>query len=139
MREQVLNTIKEHEGFRQFPYPDSVGKLTIGYGFNLDDVGLYEDECEVILNMRLNRLEAELIEFDWFRNQNEARQGALIDMAYNLGVGGLKGFRKMIRALREGDFQEAAVQALDSKWATQVGRRAHTIADIIEQGEWMQR
>jgi lysozyme len=128
--------VKKHEGFRQFPYKCTADKLTIGYGFNLDDVGLSETESEVLLNMRLNELHHKMLQHEWYKIQNEARQGALLDMAYNLGITGLKKFRKMIRALSIGDFAEASVQALDSRWAVQVGMRAHTIADIIERGEY---
>ena len=36
--ERLKNDIKRHEGFRSKPYKDTVGKTTIGYGRNLDDV-----------------------------------------------------------------------------------------------------
>ena len=49
---------------------------------------------------------------------------ALISLAYNLGGPRLASFVKLRAALRAGDLPAAANQALDSKWAGQVGRRA---------------
>jgi len=55
-------------------------------------------------------------------------------MAYNLGIKGLGGSRRMLSAMEYGDHSLAADEALDSKWAKQVGARAERIANLIRQG-----
>ena len=59
----------------------------------------------------------------------------LIDMVYNLGHGKFTKFVKMREALRHGDYELAAVEMLDSKWATQVKGRATELADMMRTGE----
>ena len=65
---------------------------------------------------------------------NQARQGALLDMAYELGVEGLLGFHDMLAALARGDWAGAHAAALKSKWATEVPGRAIVIAAALRKG-----
>ena len=51
-------------------------------------------------------------------------------MAFNLGWPRLSRFKNMIEALKAGDYGRAADEALDSKWADQVGTRAERIATV---------
>ena len=129
-----------HEGLRLKPYNDTVGKLTIGVGRNLDDVGISEREAMVLLSSDILQAKTSAAKIFWpeFESLNEARQSALIDMAFNLGEGKLRGFKSMIAAIKNGDFDSAAFHALDSKWATQVGHRANEIAEMLRTGEWQQ-
>ena len=57
---------------------------------------------------------------------------ALLSMAFNLGLPRLRGFRKMHAALHRLDFEEAATEALDSKWAYQTGHRATHITALLQ-------
>ena len=132
---ELVEQIKTHEGFRKFPYKDTVGKLTIGHGWNLEDRGIDEFEAELILRFQLLEIESQLKMFSWFNKQNRVRKDALIDMAFNLGLNGLLKFHNMIRALEREDFTRAKAEALDSKWARQVGVRADTISSMLESGE----
>ncbi|AIM40791.1 putative lysozyme [Idiomarinaceae phage Phi1M2-2] len=119
------------EGLRLKPYRDTVGKLTIGYGRNLDDVGISEEEA---LNMMRNDIAVsrrELSQYSWFRNLDDKRKDAVINMHFNLGLPRLLTFRKMIAALERGDYKRAADEALDSRWAVQVGERAVRIARVL--------
>ena len=50
MLQDLIEDLKRDEGFRSHPYRDTVGKLTIGYGRNLDDVGISEREAEQLLH-----------------------------------------------------------------------------------------
>jgi len=70
----------------------------------------------------------------WWRTLSESRQRALANMAFNLGVARLLGFRDMLAGLEAGDWQRAAAAALDSRWAAQVGERARRIARTFEEG-----
>lgn len=138
MREKLIEQIKRHEGFRQFPYVDTVGKLTVGYGRNLEDKGITRDEAEVLLKSDLNSIEVVLHELaPWYVDLDEVRQDAILNMAFNMGVHGLFGFRRMIAALKIKDYQEVYNQALDSRWADQVGPRARELALQLKTGEYM--
>lgn len=133
MNDSVIEMIKRHEGFRALPYRCPSGRLTIGYGLNLE-AGISEAEADYLLRKRLERLEKLLQHYPWFVSLDEARKGAVLDMAYNLGLAGFLKFRKLIGHLASREWEEAAKEALDSLWATQVGRRAIEIAQIIREG-----
>ncbi len=131
--------IKRHEGNRlkggrHFAYRDTMGKLTIGYGRCLDDIGISEDEALALLENDLIAAE-NAVESLSLGELGEARRAALVDMAFNLGAAGLGKFKLMLEALRQGKWDLAAVEALDSDWADQVGKRAEEIARIIRTGE----
>jgi lysozyme len=133
--EKAVALLKRHEGFRKFPYECTEGKLTIGYGFNLDDVGLEETESHIILEGRVLDLHGSLaVTYPYYSDLDGDRQAVLIDMAYNMGLAGLSKFKKMHAALEAKAYNTAAVEMLDSKWADQVGRRANTLALIMEKG-----
>ncbi len=126
--------IKKCEGYNSHPYLDTVGKVTIGYGRNIDDNGISQAEGDFLFDNDFARCERELAPFAWYVNQPQNVQDALMNMCFNLGIGRLLGFRKMIMALTVKDYTNAALEALDSKWATQVGQRAKDIALMIRQG-----
>lgn len=135
MNSRLLEQIKRHEGLRLKPYTDTVGKTTIGHGRNLSDVGISAAEAQTLLEHDINdAMHALNFYLSWWRELDEVRRIALIDMAYNLGIGGLCTFTKMLAALKDGRFDEAASEAMDSKWARQVGRRARVIADQLRYG-----
>lgn len=126
--------IESHEGFRAKPYRCSAGKLTIGYGTNLDD-GISRDEAAYLLNSRINSAVADLSVFPWFHKMNAVRQRAMVDMRYQLGPAKFRGFTRMLEALKRGDYMAAADHALDSKWATlDTPARARTVASQLRTG-----
>lgn len=134
--ERLKEDVKRHEGFRSKPYQDTVGKSTIGYGRNLDDVGINEIEAGTLLKNDLERSMADVrFIFPTFDKLNDVRQEVLVNMTFNMGRNRLSGFRKMRLALSEEDHAEAAVQMLDSKWAKQVGARARELAARMRTGE----
>lgn len=125
------------EGLRLKPYRDTVGKLTIGVGRNLDDVGISDAEAGHLLGNDISGVLADLDRaLPWWRGLSEARQRALANMCFNLGLTRLQGFKKMLAALEAGDWPAAAREALDSKWARQVGARATRIAEAFAEEEW---
>ena len=132
---ELLDTLVRHEGFEPFPYKDSVGKWTIGIGRNLDDVGISRDEAEMLLLHDLQYVISKLqATYPWYENLTIRRKQALINMGFNLGAEGLSKFQNMLKALEEGDYEKAALEALRSKWADQVGNRAKEIAKMIHDG-----
>lgn len=130
----AVELIKKHEGLRLKPYTCTAGKLSIGYGRNLDDNGISQYEAEQMLFNDIQLCYAECIKLKCWDKLNEPRQAALLDMCYNLGISRLKGFKKMLAALEVGAYSRAAEEMLDSKWAMQVKTRATELADIMKKG-----
>lgn len=128
--------LRRYEGFSKLPYKCPTGHLTIGYGHNLEN-GISAAAAEFILQEDLARAERAVKDaFPWWWKLDDARQFVLVDMAFNMGLAGLKGFKKMLAAMEQGDYQTAAKEMLASKWAAQVGRRAVELSKIMEKGEW---
>lgn len=126
--------LMRHEGLELNPYKDTVGVLTIGYGRNLEDKGITKAEALMMLRNDIAEVRKQLAPFSWYKKQNPARKRALVNMCYNLGLQGLLKFKRMIQALENDDHIQAAHEALDSKWARQVGGRALEIAEVIRNG-----
>ena len=126
-----VDLIKKHEGFRQYPYKCTAGKLTIGYGRNLDDVGISKEEADYLLDMDLDKHTEELDKVITWAVPKDV-YAVLVDMHYNLGHERFMQFRKMIECLKKLDFKGAAKEMLESKWAKQVPNRAAELANIME-------
>ena len=132
----LRDLLERHEGRRAFPYPDTVGKLTIGVGRNLSDRGLSEDEIDLLLanDIAIAGEACADIFGPGFAGMAPPRRQALISMAFNLGGPRLAAFRRMRAAIAAGDWDEAAAEALDSRWAAQTGSRADEIAALLRKG-----
>ena len=132
---KMKSILIRHEDLKLKPYLCPAGKLTIGVGRNLEAKGVsYEEADFMLLNDigdALREVEEIFPNVDGF---SENRQMALVDMAFNLGKGGLAGFEKMVEAIRLGDWEKASEEALDSLWAKQVGTRAEEDAWMIKTG-----
>lgn len=125
--------IKKHEGLRLKPYRDTEGYLTIGYGHNLHE-GISREQAELLLKSDLAQAVADLKEIfreRWAQFPKEI-QVALIDMMFNLGKSKFLGFKKMIKALEEGDYRRAAEEMRDSLWCRQVKGRCEELAQLVE-------
>jgi len=127
--------IKNNEGLRLKAYECSAGKLTIGYGRNIEDRGITQDEADMIFENDLIIVADELREiFDMFDDLSYNRKKCLMDMMFNLGKTRFKRFKKTIKAVRDGDYQEAAIQILDSAYARQLPRRSGNNAMLMRVG-----
>lgn len=132
----IETQLRKHEGVRNKPYADTVGKITIGVGRNLTDVGLSDAEIDMLLANDINRTVADLDrELSWWRNLNEARQRVMIDMCFNLGIGGLLTFKNALAMIQSGQYDLASTNMLKSKWASQVGIRADTLSKMMRTGD----
>lgn len=128
LREQLVR----QEGLRAKPYVDTVGKVTIGVGRNLTDVGLSNDEINLLLDNDIARATADVaMRIPWSRQLDDDCRDVLINMCFNMGIGKLLQFRNFLDALRVGAYVEAAKYMLNSVWAGQVGGRARELSDII--------
>ena len=146
-----------HEGLRLQVYKDSLGIATIGIGRNLEDRGITPEELEWmdIPNMDtiyqygiseadamyLAQNDVQIVEEELLRshpcveNLDAVRQLVLVDMAFNMGVPRLGKFKKMWAAIHENNFEEAAKEMLDSRWANQVKSRSTKLAHAMHTGE----
>ena len=125
-----------HEGKRSLPYECSAGKISVGVGRNLEDNPLTDDEIMYLLRNDIVRSETELNRYSWFRMMDDARRDACINLVFNLGLTRFRQFKRMIKAFEDRDYERAADELLDSKYAFQVGQRAKELSDIIRTGKY---
>jgi lysozyme len=124
------------EGRRPKPYVDSVGKLSIGVGRNLDDRGLRDTEINFLLDNDVAEVLAECAALPYWDSLNDARQIVIADMVFNLGLGRFLKFRKLAAALEAHDYDTAADEMKASKWYGQVKRRAVKLVAAMRSGRW---
>lgn len=133
MRDEFKAHLIEFEGIRLKPYYCSKGKLSLGIGRNLDDMGITLEEAHMLLDNDINNVEEEVVrkikDFDLLPDRAKL---VLLDMAFNMGVPTLLSFKKMLRAISLNDWDESARQLLSSRYAEQVGRRALYNAQLLE-------
>ena len=128
----LLESIKHHEGFVEHVYDDSLGIPTIGYGFAIKDLILEEDLCDEILLRKLRILGRSVMgKFPFFDSLPSECKSVLMEMCYQLGVTGVSKFKKALKAMEDGDWEKAADEMLDSKWAKQTPNRAKEMSNII--------
>lgn len=135
MIEQLLQDLRRDEGWRPHVYLDSLGFQTIGHGFLVDarrGDGLPPEIGEAWLRLAAERhWSALLARLPWLAQQPDDAQRALGNMAYQLGVDGVLGFRLMLAALERGDRESAAENALASAWHSQTPARAERVAALL--------
>jgi lysozyme len=130
--DEIKEQLKCDEGFSSKPYRCSAGKLTIGHGRNLDDVGITAEEADYLLNNDIVDCYSTLDRnFTWFTGLSEQLQGVLINMCFNLGFSRLLTFRKMLAAFSASDFTAAAKEMKNSDWYRQVGPRADRLIHVV--------
>lgn len=135
-KQKLKALLVQHEAYKQFPYSDTTGHLTVGIGRNLTDRGISTTEAFYLLDDDILYFTSKLMHYlNFFTELSENRQIALIDMCFNLGVQGFLHFKNMILALEAHDYGRAADEMLKSKWADQVGERATKLANIMRTNE----
>lgn len=145
MFEELKERIKEHEGYRGIVYKDSLGFATIGYGHLVTKEDNYEEGIEY----SQEQLEA-VFESDFqnacdcadmvaqnsninFDEHPQPVKEVLIEMVFQLGVGGVSKFKKFLANLSIKSYHLAADEMLDSRWAKQTPMRAEKLSYIIRQ------
>jgi lysozyme len=133
----LITQLKRHEGLRLKPYQCTADKMTIGYGRNLDDVGISQAEAETLLTNDIARAETQLLKaLPWVKQLTQTRREVLINMAFNLGIVGLLKFKNTLGHIRAGRYASAAQEMLKSRWALQVGKRANELAEQMRTGKY---
>jgi len=141
VNKDLIEMIKRHEGCvknsagRHVLYLCPANKWTCGWGRNAEANGFSEDEVELMLQndikYAINILQTIFVNYS---NFSENRQNALIDLMFNIGSKKFLLFRKMITAIKKDDWEEAAIEAKNSNWHTQVGIRAVEIEELLKNG-----
>lgn len=153
---EIKQRLYVHEGFRSKPYRCTANKLTIGIGRNIEDRPFTEEELRLVdkdyMTKGITKAQAfailarDVMQFDFELRQNipfyerldDERQYALLDMAFNMGIGnskkGLLSFKKMLRYIGTGFYKQAAAECLNSKYGRELPVRAGRIARAIETG-----
>ena len=126
----LIETLKRHEGVKAFAYQCTANKTTIGVGRCVDEdggIGLSDDEIEYLLMNDIER---------WYGSLGKPRRDAMINLCFNLGLTRLRGFVKALEAMSRGQYDVAADEFMDSRWAKQVGDRAVEVTELIRSGEY---
>jgi lysozyme len=140
-REHLLTQLVVDEGVVLHAYQDHLGYWTIGCGRLIDKRrggGITRAEAFYLLGNDVDRFEqAVLARFPWVQMLDDARQVALFNLAFNLGIDGLSKFVNTLRAIQDGDWGVAAAGLRRSLWFKQVQRaRSERIINMILTGEF---
>ena len=126
------------EGRRAFPYMDSVGKITIGVGRNLDDRGLSQLEIDLLKSNDMASAVEDASTLPYFAELDDVRQVVIADMVFNMGIKRFRGFINTNKALESHDYERAANEMVDSRWYRQTKRRAVRNVEMMRTGRWIE-
>ena len=137
--QRLSNQLIRHEGMKTHVYRCSENKHTIAVGRNIDPdggIGLTERECRFLLENDIARCCGECQQnFTWWPELDEVRKEAVANMVFNLGISRFLQFKKCIAAIEAKDYEMAGAEALNSRWAEQVGNRAVELANQLSSGQ----
>ena len=150
--DKLTDQLKRHEGYRKRMYLCTAGKETIGFGYNLKanplhlssleignayKNGMNEVEAERILKLMISKCVDQLEEAIPFINKlDTVRQDCLINMCFNMGMVGLLKFKKSLLLIEAGEYSQASIELLNSKWAKDVGNRALELSTQMKSGAY---
>lgn len=154
-KEKLLKSTKKHEGEvrsgdHHVLYDDATGeplesgdtikgKPTSGWGRNMADRGINNEEAELMLKNDLEdfekRCKARFEEF--WEDLDGPRKNVLVEMSFNMGLAGVASFKNMLEAIKNEDYKKAAREMLNSKWAEQVGYRSAELAEQMRTGKYV--
>ena len=148
----LINMLTYHEGgFHTVAYSDTKEKMTAGIGINLSSVkGLSREQrtgkaeiprktLEKLFNKKLETAAKDAIQFigkkEEFKQLSPVKRSAIVQMAFNMGLPRLKGFKRFRaftkagiafkgRPEEKGFFVKAQNEMIHSKWSRQTGNRA---------------
>lgn len=141
MRNELRKQLEKDEDRRRHVYKDSRGFWTIGVGRLVDDrfpsSGLREEEITFLFNNDVEERISQLTHaLPWFQDLDDVRKGALLNMAFQLGIEGLLKFHCTLALMHTGKYTEASAEMMRSDWATQTPARAARMAKQVRTGEW---
>ena len=139
MYEELKSEIRLHEGFVPKVYKDSLGNRTIGYGHLCvepeqwdDDKEYTKEELELVFEKDFNEALKNAESLIGSRSINHIAKQVIIEMVFQLGIGGVGKFKKMWEALDKEDYNEASLQMLDSRLAKQTPARCGKLSSKMK-------
>lgn len=142
-KEKFFEHLEDEEGRVKHAYQDHLGYWTIGIGRLIDrrkGGGLTDEEIDYLASNDVDRVEAEVSRaLPWYKNLDDARKAVLLSMAFQMGTNGLLGFKNTLESVRKGDYELAARQMLQSRWATQTPARAGRMSEQMRTGQWIKK
>lgn len=140
MKDNVIRSLRGEEGEVLSEYKDHLGYSTIGVGRLIDKRkggGITKEESAYLLGNDVDKVIAQLNKrLPWWTKLDDARQGVLVNMAFQMGVDGLLGFKNTLAMIQAGKYSDAATGMLNSLWAKQTPARAKRMADQMRTGVW---
>jgi lysozyme len=142
MKTELTLQLRRDEGVETQAYQDHLGFWTIGVGRLIDKrkpgSGLRQKEIDYLLNNDIEERIAEVsARIPWFNKLDDARQGVLLNMSFQMGVDGLLGFKNTLKMVEAGEYEAAARGMLNSLWARQTPARAKRLSEQMKTGKWM--
>lgn len=142
MIDRLKEMLRHHEGLRLKPYRCPTGHWSVGWGHNLEahsepipeEITL--EQAEKYLEQDIKTAILDCATIRGFEDLDPVRQAVLIDLCFNMGIGALLKFRRMLLSIWCKQWGLAAVELLDSKYASQVGDRAQELATMMITGRW---
>lgn len=141
--ELLIAELRRDEGVEYMPYIDTVGVLTVGVGHNLKAVPLpkswtyplTDDQVDMLLAADLVEVFVQLDnKLPWWSKLDYERQRVIVNMAFNLGINGLLGFKNTLAAVEQGRYSAAGAGMMASLWSRQVGDRAKRLSEMMING-----
>ena len=136
--EEVKQRIKEHEGFRDTVYSDSLGFATVGYGHLVlptDDfvegVEYPKEDLEKVFELDFNEALQSANDLLEEIEAPEVIKGVIYKMCFQLGKPRVMKFKKMWNALIMEDYDVAADEMIDSAWHKQTTSRCESLAELV--------
>lgn len=135
LKDKVVKQLIIDEDIRKFVYKDTKGILTIGIGRNVQHKGISTAEAIYLCK---NDIEDCIYDLDtnipWWNGLSDNRKMVMINMCFNLGIGKLLLFKKALAYMKNGNFEKAADEMIDSDWFRDVGNRAVRLANLMREG-----
>lgn len=141
MIDELTTQLRRDEGEVLHEYKDHLGFSTIGVGRLIDQKrggGITREESAYLLRNDINRIDVRLQElFPWVVTLSQPRRGVLMNMAFQMGIDGLKRFKNFLLMVEQQEYQKASQEMLDSTWARQTPERAKRLSKQMATNEWM--
>lgn len=136
--DKLLKLLIKHEGLQLKAYRCSQGKLTIGVGRNIEDLGITQGEALVLLVNDIDRIQSEAKDLiASYELLDDVRKTVVLSMIFNLGATRFSKFKNLINFVNEGNFIQAAAEMQTSLWYYQVGQRAEDLYQMMLTGQYI--
>lgn len=152
--DEILDMLREDEGLVLKPYKCPAGKKTIGYGFNMEANKLPDfidhylmqhgfistEMAEYLLDRKVTEVIKEVkaaLPADFWKSLTPRRRGVFVMMAYNMGIGFLKGAHRwpdLHEAIMTPGLEDDIREMIDSDWYDEVGGRAKKLIEMYRKG-----